>query len=91
MDILRRGASLLVAYQEANPDHILGWVLAEDKAGTCVVHYLHVTDRAFQQTLPALLLNALPGTKPGFITHHLPLKVFRKWKLIPEIARRQRL
>lgn len=90
-DLLQRGAQLKVAYSPESEADILGWILAEEKEGQCVLHYLYVVDSPLKSTVPSTLLNAVPGSKPGIITHAINLKGFKSWKLIPEIARRQAL
>jgi hypothetical protein len=90
-DLISRGALLRVAYPEGHEDLILGWACAEEKEGKTVLHYLYVKDPYLGLGLPELLLNSLPGNKPGFITHKLPLKETKEWRHTPEMARRKSL
>lgn len=90
-DLIARGAIIKVAYPDGRPDVILGWACAEVKEGKAVLHYLYTKDPFIGLGIPGLLLAALPGTKPGFITHKLPLKETKEWRHTPEIARRKSL
>lgn len=94
-DLLSRGATLKVAYPEGHEDLILGWALGEVKEGKCVLHYLYVKDPYLEKNsglrLPEVLLESLPGAKPGFFTHRQYLKETKEWKHTPEMARRKSL
>jgi hypothetical protein len=89
--LLSRGAEIWVVYPESNEDFIIAWACAEEKEGACVLHYLYVKDPYREFHPETLLLNTLPGTKPGFVTHRLPFKEMRAWIHAPEIARRKSL
>lgn len=90
-DLLARGCHLKIAYPEGRPDIILGWVCAEEKEGKTVLHYLYTKDPFIGLGIPDLLLAALPGAKPGFVTHKLGLKELKEWRHTPEMARRKSL
>lgn len=93
-DLLRRGATLNVAVPDPDPgeDTIMGWVCAEvEKGGVCVLHYAYVRDPFLRYPVLPALLDSLPGTKPGFITHRLDSRHLTKWRHLPEIARRKNL
>lgn len=85
-DLIARGARIVVAHPPDNDDKILGWACGEQKDNLCVLHYIYT-----KTDVSRVLLDALPGAKPGFITHRLPDKEFRTWKWIPELARRKAL
>lgn len=80
-----------MAHLENRPNDILGWILSEEKEGVTVVHYLYVKDAYLKYPVAQVLLDHTPGTKPGYITHYLKHRIFRTWKLTPEIARRKSL
>lgn len=90
-DLIARGATILIAHPSGRPDIILAWACGEVKEGKTVLHYLYTKDPFIGLGLPTLLLNALPGDKPGFITHKLSLKETKEWRHTPEIARRKSL
>lgn len=90
-DLIARGAAIRIAYPSGRPEVILGWACGEEKEGKCVLHYLYVKDPFIGMGIPETLLAALPGAKPGFITHKLPLKEIKEWRHTPEIARRKSL
>lgn len=92
-DLVARGAVLAVACPEEYPRLVQGWACYElkpapGKEPTAVLHYLY--ERPGYQT-NAVLLDHIPGIKPGLLTHRLPMKELREWKWIPEIARRKSL
>lgn len=88
-DLLLRGAQVKIVHPSGHPDTILGWACAEEKEGKTVLHYLYVRDAFMGFGIPNLLLDSLPGTKPGFITHRLALRELKDWRHVPEIARRK--
>lgn len=90
-DLIARGSTVCVAYPEGRDDVILGWACAEVKEGKTVLHYLYTKDPFIGLGIPDLLLAALPGDKPGFLTHKLPLKELKEWRHTPEMARRKSL
>jgi hypothetical protein len=90
-DLIARGASIKIAYPSGREDIILGWACGEEKEGKTVLHYLYTKDPFIGLGIPELLLNALPGAKPGFVTHKLHLKETKEWRHTPEIARRKSL
>lgn len=90
-DLIARGAHIKIAYPEGRPDIILGWVCAEEKEGKTVLHYLYTKDPFIGLGIPDLLLAALPGAKPGFVTHKLNVKELKEWRHTPEMARRKSL
>lgn len=90
-DLIQRGASVYVCYPEGHEDLILGWACSEVKEGKCVLHYLYVKDPYLGMRLPEILLESLPGDKPGFFTHQQKLKETKEWRHTPEMARRKSL
>lgn len=94
-DLLGRGAVVRVAHPEGHPDLILGWVCGEVKEGKTVLHYLYVKDPYLEKNsglqLANVLVQSLPGEKPGFITHLQRLKETKEWRHTPEMARRKSL
>lgn len=92
-DLLRRGATLVLAYPDPDPevDTILGWACGEEKSGVCVLHYVYVKDPFLALPVLPALLASLPGTQPGLFTHRQELKQLRAWRHLPEIARRKSL
>ena len=90
-DLIARGARLVVAHPDGRDDVILGWACGEEKDGAAVLHYRYTKDPFLGLGIEAQLLAALPGTKPGFITHNLPGKDLKAWKWVPEMARRKQL
>lgn len=90
-ELLLRGAVIKVAHPSGRPDIILGWACGEEKEGKTVLHYLYTKDPFLGLGIPALLIGALPGDKPGFVTHKLPLKELKDWRHTPEMARRKSL
>ena len=87
-DLIARGAVLEVACPEEYPRLIQGWVCWELKDETPVLHYAY--ERPGYHT-HAFLIDGLPGSRPGFVTHRLNIKELRAWKHLPEIARRKSL
>lgn len=92
--LIMRGAQVLVAHPADREGVILGWVCHETvKSGEAAIHYLYVKDPYLGTGINERLLEAVPGTKPGFFTFRyrqvadtcLP-KGFRH---APEIARRK--
>lgn len=94
-DLIARGAAIQVATPCGHDQVILGWACGEVKDGKCVLHYLYIKDAFLEQhsglRLPEVLLESLPGEKPGFLTHRLPFKVTKEWRHTPEMARRKSL
>lgn len=90
-DLIARGAWILVAHPEGQVDTIIGWACAEQKDERCVLHYIYVKDPFLGLGIAEKLLDALPGRKPGFITHKLPNKALKEWRHTPEIVRRKAL
>lgn len=90
-DLIARGAQIRVAYPTGRPDIILGWCCGEEKEGKTVLHYLYTKDPFIGLGIPDLLLSALPGAKPGFVTHKLQAKELKEWRHTPEMARRKSL
>jgi hypothetical protein len=87
--LIIRGAQILVA--ELN-NRLLGFICYEVLAESeCCVHYLFVKDPFIRFNIAGELLNAAPGTKPGFYTHryHQVAEVCTGWRHAPEIARRK--
>jgi GNAT superfamily N-acetyltransferase len=89
--LIARGATLLVAHPLGRDDVILGWACGEEKDGASVLHYLYVKDPFLGHGISEQLLEGLPGTKPGFITHRLNSKEWKEWRHVPEMARRKQL
>lgn len=89
--LISRGATLLVVSPADQEAVILGWACGEEKDGACILHYLYVKDPFLDYDLDRLLIDALPGTKPGFITHKLNGKEWKAWRHVPEMARRKQL
>lgn len=90
-DLIARGSVIKIAYPTGRPDIILGWACAEEKEGKAVLHYLYTKDPFLGLGVSNLLLTALPGEKPGFITHRLQGKEYKEWRHTPEMARRKSL
>lgn len=90
-DLIARGATVLVAYPEHNDDVILGWACGETKDGATVLHYTYTKDPFLRLGISERLVSELPGTKPGYVTHWQDLKETRKWRHVPEMARRKSL
>lgn len=90
-DLIARGACIKIAYPTGREDIILGWACGEEKEGKTVLHYLYTKDPFIGLGIPDLLLAALPGAKPGFVTHKLSLKETKEWRHTPEMARRKSL
>jgi hypothetical protein len=86
--LIIRGAKINVA-ASFQSGASLGWVCYELKDEIPIVHYLYVKDPYLSYPVVRTLLESVPGTKPGFITHKLPLRELREWKHAPEIARRK--
>lgn len=89
--LLARGAKLTVASPESDPRAILGWACHEVKDEKCVLHYLFLRDSHLAPAAAEALFEALPGTKPGFMTHRLFHPLLRDFVHAPEIARRKSL
>lgn len=89
--LLQRGAGVHIVSPDDDPNHILGWACFEQKGEAAVLHYLYVKDPYLKWPVEALLLDSLPGNKPGFITHKIHFKSLRAWKHAPEMARRKAL
>ncbi len=90
-DLIARGAKILIAHPPDRDDVILGWACGEEKGGQTVLHYCYVKDPFLGFGIQARLISDLPGTKPGFVTHWQNLKETKKWKHVPEMARRKSL
>lgn len=90
-DLLARGALLKVAHPEGHADIILGWGLGEVKDGKQVVHYLFIKDSYVGLAVADRILDALPGSTPGFLTHKLYFPRLKDYTHAPEIARRKSL
>lgn len=93
--LVGRGAEFKVACSTEDPAHILAWLCYEVlKTGECVIHYAYTKDAYLQYEPNRALLEASPGTKPGFCTY-----LYRQvsdlcpksegWRHAPEIARRR--
>lgn len=90
-DLIARGAKVYVVCPVSKPEVILGWACSEEKEGKAVLHYLYTKDPFLGLGIPDLLLAALPGARPGFVTHKLNLKELKEWRHTPEMARRKSL
>jgi GNAT superfamily N-acetyltransferase len=90
-DLIARGAALLVAYPEGKDDVILGWACGEEKDEATVLHFVYVKDPFLGLGIAGRLVDALPGTKPGFISHRIASKEWKEWRHVPEMARRKLL
>lgn len=89
-----RGAEFVVATPEGKDDVILGWACGEVKhegRPITVLHYCYVKDPFLGHGIEEMLVNALAGEKPGYISHNLNKALWREWKWIPELARRKNL
>lgn len=87
-DLISRGATVLVA------DHgrtLLGFACGEVKDGMTVHHYTFQKDLYASKVpdLRSVLLDALPGDKPGWFTFYQPHPP--GWRHAPEMARRKAL
>jgi len=90
--LIGRGAVFRVLCAEGATDTILGWACGEVKDGQTILHFVYLRDSLIKHTeLFTELVGALPGNKPGIITHNQQLKVFKEWRWIPEIVRRKDL
>ena len=89
--LIGRGARVVVAHPDGHDDAILGWAIGEEKEGKCVVHYVYIKDSYAGFQVADHLLAALPGSKPGFMTHKMYLASLRDWVHAPEMARRKSL
>ncbi len=89
--LIGRGATFIIACPDTKPDVILGWACGEIKDGATVLHYAYVKDPFLGRGIEWDLIKALPGTKPGFLTHNQERKETRNWKWVPELARRKAL
>lgn len=87
-DLIARGAKILVACDDRTPGVIQGWACYELKEELPILHYIY--ERPGYRTLN-LLIDAIPGKKPGFTTHRQNLRELSAWKNVPEIARRKTL
>jgi hypothetical protein len=87
-DLLARGAFVVLAHQPGNEDALLGFACSELKEGRCVLHYAYIRQGVDPEVKTALI-DACPGTKPGWLTHLIP--GFRDWRHNPEMARRKSL
>ncbi len=88
-DLIARGTTLLVA--DAGKT-LLGFSAGEEKDGVTVLHFCFVKDVYLRRGIEEKLIDALPGTKPGFFTffqHRLGKQ--SGWRWAPEIARRKTL
>ncbi len=87
-DLIGRGAKTIIACPDDHPQLIQGWACYEIKDGAAILHYLY--ERPGYEVIKFLLSN-IPATQPGLLTHKLPFKELKAWKLVPEIARRKNL
>lgn len=86
--LIARGAVILVADEGRT---LLGWACGEVKDGRTVLHYARTKDPYAQWEIDRALVAALPGEKPGFLTHWLPRYAKDGWTHAPEMARRKDL
>ena len=89
-DLIARGALVVVACDDRPEleEVIQGWACYEVKNGECVLHYLYQRPG---YTTHEFILTQIAGTKPGLLTHRLPIRELKAWKILPEIARRKYL
>lgn len=92
--LVGRGATFKVACLANDNDKILGWVCYEVPDQTTVIHYIYIKDAYIPFDIGQLLLDATPGSKPGFFTFRYrqvsDICTYDKgWKHAPEIARRK--
>ena len=90
-DLIARGAWIVVAYPTGQLDTIIGWACCEQKDDKCVLHYVYVKDPYMNLGVVEKLLDALPGRKPGYLTHKIGVKELKEWRHTPEMARRKDL
>lgn len=90
-DLITRGATIVIAYPEGQQDVILGWGCGEVKDNKAVLHYAYTKDAFLGQGIESLVVGALPGSKPGFLTHRINSKYLKEWTHVPEMCRRKDL
>lgn len=90
-DLIARGAEIVVACPDSQPDVILGWACGEVKDGATVLHYSYTKDPYLGLGIESTVIGALSGSKPGFITHKINSKYCKEWKHVPEMCRRKDL
>lgn len=92
-DLIARGATIVVADTgkklKNGKAFILGFACAEEKDGICILHYTTTKDPFLRRGVEAALIEALPGRKPGRITHHLDRFTSAGWLHTPAMARRK--
>lgn len=90
-DLFARGMQVVIAHPSDQPDVILGYAAGEVKDGQTVLHYVYVKDPFLGLGIDSLTVGALPGLKPGFITHKINTKYCKEWRHVPELCRRKAL
>ncbi len=88
--LLARGSNLRIAHLPESPELIQGWVCYEYKDSHTILHYLYTRDPYMAPGIIEHFKDTCLGPK-GIVTHQQNLRPFRRWKHLPEIARRQRL
>lgn len=87
--LVARGAEILVAELGGR---LLGFICSEQlEDGACCVHYIYVKDPFIRMGIGEKLVDAAPGSKPGFFTfrYHQVCDACKGFKHAPEIARRK--
>lgn len=88
--LLARGASVRICHFAESPELIQGWCCFEQKEGITILHYLYAGDPFLEPAVIDHFKDTVLGNS-GFVTHQQNKKAFRKWKHVPEIARRKSL
>lgn len=88
--LLARGASVRVCHFPGSPDLVQGWCCYEVKGETTVLHYIYVADPYLEPAITQHFKDSVLGDR-GLVTHQQCKRTFRKWKHVPEIARRKSL
>lgn len=92
-DLIARGAVIVVAdtgrvLKNGKP-LILGFACGEVKDNKTVAHYVVTKDPYRGRGIEDALLEALPGSKPGYFTHYSSSSRFARWEWVPEMCRRK--
>lgn len=88
--LLTRGALVRVCHFATSPEVIQGWCCYEVKGELVILHYLYAADPFLEPRIVEHFMDTALGPR-GLLTHQQGKKAFRKWKHVPEIARRKSL
>jgi GNAT superfamily N-acetyltransferase len=80
-EIIKRGATILIASEEEDPTQIYGWVCFEGMPPDAILHFVYVKANFRRMGLGSTLINEAIKGSPAFFTHDSIYADYFKGKL----------